>query len=177
MNKQARPIPHGWASLKRRARTQHSTIARTHPDDGRERYILICGDWYEVFHHIEHLVDHIEEEEARQRAIEDAPAIVWRRRTAEEIERDRQQGYLGALSSAIGTHDRILSGEQAVSRVTLTMAQSEGRDYMSELRARRAANVRLRFDISCDLAATGKAPRRHAEYQRAFQALADAGER
>lgn len=177
MSAQPRPAPKDWGSLKRRARAQRSTIARTHPDDGPERFVLRCGDWCEMYHHLEHLVSHLEEEEARQREADSQPSLVHRPLTAEEHMRHKQEAYLGALSSAIRTLERMLSGKQAISRVTLTMAQSEGRDYLKELQERLSARVLERFELSRDLAANGKRPRRHAEYQQAALDLGKVGDR
>ena len=81
------------------------------------------------------------------------------------------QSALGPLSSAIAKYDLMLSGAVPISRTTLTMAQSEGRDYLGEVAAKRARYVLERLTVANELAALGRVPRRHSEYLAAAQAL------
>lgn len=75
---------------------------------------------------------------------------------------------LAGYSSAISVHGGMLSGARPISRVTLILAEAEGRNYLQELQAKYDHNVIERVRVADLLIAEGVRVRRYDEYRAAL---------
>lgn len=163
-----------WVSIRRRAAACGAEVFRTDPADGPVVYLWSGGNGVKTFPELAQLralledVELRKEEEARWRSTR--PPM-----TPEERHIQSLQGQIGGLGATIYAYTKQLAGERVIGRITLVMAQAEGRDHLKDLATWRANAIRERLRIADELASFGKRPPRYAEYLAAAKALEAGG--
>lgn len=165
-----------WAGIVRRAVACNATVLRTDPADGPVCYLCSWEDGraFDTFSELAQLSIHLEGVEQKNAEREEFFRSS-RRMTPDELRIQSLQGQMGGLSTTIFAHTKQLTGERPIGRITLLMAQAEGRNHLQDLQAKRATAIRERLRIADELALLGKKPPRYAEYLAAAKALDTGG--
>ncbi len=167
-----------WVSLQRRAAACSAIVLRTDPADGRVRYLCSWADKvvFHTFWDLGQLSIYLEGVEQKNAEREEHMRLSsTRRMTPEELHVQSLQSQIGGLGAAIYQHSIQLAGVRPIGRISLLVAQAEGRNHLQDLEAKRVAAIRERLRIANELAKLGKRPARYAEYLAAAQALDTGG--
>lgn len=162
-----------WEAMVARGNACASTVVRTDPRDGPVRYM--CSLWkdrsvYRTFTSVAAMEPLMSEMEAEHRAYM-LERSRTRTSTPEEVRIHSMWAQLGGLTVAINVLGRQLSGAASISRAKLVMAESEGRNYLGELTARRAKAITERLALADELTRIAQRPKAYAEYAAAVRQL------